>query len=235
MKGGATQALPPEIPAWQQERRGRIVDAARTLLEDRDYDQIQIRDIAARSGFALGTVYRYFRSKEHLYAAVMVEWYKWFWETICTDPLPENPRQRIEQLTHRMLNIFENNPQYLRVEIVLETSVDRDAVLLFKKVDEYNKQKYLQNLPNIGLDIIRVVSIVAAAQMHHYVLGHIPIDAAYRQVSKTLSLVFPDARTGDRASASSHIANQIEALGERDREVVMALVTILREKHGADR
>ena len=59
-------------------RRNRIVTAAIELLEDGEYDEIQIRDVAHQAGVALGTLYRYFTSKEHLYAAALLEWARSF-------------------------------------------------------------------------------------------------------------------------------------------------------------
>src|SRR5664279_3567725 len=65
---------PDSLPRGQQERRERIVRAAITLLERGEYDAIQMRDVAAEASVALATVYRYFTSKEHLYAAALLEW-----------------------------------------------------------------------------------------------------------------------------------------------------------------
>jgi len=66
---------PDSLPRGQQERRDRIVRAAISLLEHGgEYDAIQMRDVAREAGVALGTVYRYFTSKEHLYAAALLEW-----------------------------------------------------------------------------------------------------------------------------------------------------------------
>jgi len=61
---------PGSLPRGQQERRDRIVRAAISLLQHGgEYDEIQMRDVALEAGVTLGTVYRYFTSKEHLYAA----------------------------------------------------------------------------------------------------------------------------------------------------------------------
>src|SRR5262245_16954307 len=65
---------PASLPKGQQARRRRIVDAAGELLLEAEYDAIQVRDVAERAGVALATLYRYFSSKEHLYAAVLLDW-----------------------------------------------------------------------------------------------------------------------------------------------------------------
>ena len=58
----------------QHDRRDRIIDAGLALLADRDYDKIQVKDVAEEANVALGTLYRYFSSKEHLFAEVLVRW-----------------------------------------------------------------------------------------------------------------------------------------------------------------
>lgn len=68
------QHAPPvveELSATQSRRRQHIVDASFDLLLSRRYDQIQMRDTAADAGVALGTLYRYFSSKDHLFAALL--------------------------------------------------------------------------------------------------------------------------------------------------------------------
>ena len=48
--------------------------AALELGADGGYDAVQMRDVAASADVALGTIYRYFSSKDALLAAAMVEW-----------------------------------------------------------------------------------------------------------------------------------------------------------------
>ena len=58
----------------QAERRRRVLVAALELAADGGYDGVQMRDVAERADVALGTVYHYFSSKDHLLAASMTEW-----------------------------------------------------------------------------------------------------------------------------------------------------------------
>src|SRR5919108_352324 len=73
----APQEGPPDpasLPPSQRARRDRIVVAATELLAEVGYEAVQMRDVAERADVALGTLYRYFSSKEHLYAAALVAW-----------------------------------------------------------------------------------------------------------------------------------------------------------------
>jgi len=63
-----------ELPRGQAARRRRVVEAAIELAREGGYDAVQMRDVATRAGVALGTIYRYFSSKDHLLAAAFVDW-----------------------------------------------------------------------------------------------------------------------------------------------------------------
>ena len=41
---------------------------------DVDYERIQVKDVADEAGVALGTLYRYFNSKDHLFALALLDW-----------------------------------------------------------------------------------------------------------------------------------------------------------------
>lgn len=57
----------------QAERRSRVITAVIELATEGGYDAVQIREVAQRAEVALGTVYRYFVSKDHLLAEAMLE------------------------------------------------------------------------------------------------------------------------------------------------------------------
>jgi AcrR family transcriptional regulator len=54
------------LAASQLRRMRRIVDEAVTLAEREGFDGVRLRDVAEASGVALGTLYKYFRSKEDI-------------------------------------------------------------------------------------------------------------------------------------------------------------------------
>ncbi|MGQ0824205.1 MAG: TetR family transcriptional regulator [Actinomycetota bacterium] len=57
----------------QAARRRRVLDATFQLAAEGGFDAVQMRDVAAAADVALGTVYRYFSSKERLLLAAMAE------------------------------------------------------------------------------------------------------------------------------------------------------------------
>lgn len=68
--------IPPVTSALersQSERRRRVLDAALALAARGGFDAVQMRDVANEADVALGTVYRYFASKERLLLEANVE------------------------------------------------------------------------------------------------------------------------------------------------------------------
>ncbi len=66
--------MAPGLTRSQAARRERVIRAAQELAAEGGYDAVQMRDVSARAGVALGTIYRYFPSKDALLLAVMVQW-----------------------------------------------------------------------------------------------------------------------------------------------------------------
>lgn len=59
-----------------EERRKDILEAAIRLFRDRGFDATPVQDIADAAGVAAGTMYLYFRSKEHLLHEIHEEFHR---------------------------------------------------------------------------------------------------------------------------------------------------------------
>ncbi|MCK0092393.1 TetR/AcrR family transcriptional regulator [Rhodococcus sp. HNM0563] len=57
----------------QRARHGRILKAAAQLGAEKELERVQMQEVARLAGVAIGTLYRYFPSKTHLFVAVMVD------------------------------------------------------------------------------------------------------------------------------------------------------------------
>lgn len=62
----------PTLTESQQQRRERMLGAAFELALEGGWDAVQMREVAVRAEVALGTLYRYFPSKEYLLVSVMI-------------------------------------------------------------------------------------------------------------------------------------------------------------------
>ena len=71
--GGEAETALSRLGRNQQARRQRVITAAMDLAAAGGYDAVQMRDVATAADVALGTIYRYFSSKDHILAEVMVD------------------------------------------------------------------------------------------------------------------------------------------------------------------
>lgn len=62
---------PGELGAAQRDRRRRILDAAASLASQGGFEAVRMRVVAERADVALGTLYRYFPSKNHLLVSAL--------------------------------------------------------------------------------------------------------------------------------------------------------------------
>jgi AcrR family transcriptional regulator len=57
----------------KERQRGEMLTAALNLFSERGYHGVSMHEIAKRADFAVGTVYGFFKNKEDLYKALMIE------------------------------------------------------------------------------------------------------------------------------------------------------------------
>ena len=112
----------------QAARRERVVRAALDLAAEGGYDAVQMRDVAARSEVALGTIYRYFSSKDHLLAASLVTWTNDLERRIARRP-PKGgtPADRVGDVLRRATESMERQPKLTEAVILAISSPDQGA------------------------------------------------------------------------------------------------------------
>ena len=185
---------PESLTASQFARRERIVKVALNLLVNGDYEKIQMKDVAEASDVALGTVYRYFTSKEHLFAAVQIEWVKSLHRQILRrPPTGQSNLERLSQVLHKTVRAFQVQPQFYRVLLVLEVAKDPFAKELFEVMSRETEATYGESLsgvdPKTASDLLGVVLAVLGAELRSWVLGRQSIDEVKQNIDAALSLL----------------------------------------------
>lgn len=116
--------------AAQVERRSRILDAAAELASEGGYDAVQMREISDRAGVALGTLYRYFPSKNHLLVSALDREFDRVEDISKTLPVPgDTPHER-------MMFIFERTARALTDDPKLAEALTRAFVFADASVEE---------------------------------------------------------------------------------------------------
>jgi TetR/AcrR family transcriptional regulator, cholesterol catabolism regulator len=93
-------------------RRKRILAVALDLASRGGYEAVQMRDVAARAGVALGTLYRYFTSKDQLLAHTWADWSHEIETHMSRHPLRgESSAARIMDFIRRATQALEREPK----------------------------------------------------------------------------------------------------------------------------
>jgi AcrR family transcriptional regulator len=109
----------------QAARRARVIAAAMALAGEGGYDAVQMRDVASKAQVALGTIYRYFSSKDHVLAATLVEWTRDLQRRLTQrPPRGETPADRVVDILHRATRSIERNPRLTAALITAVSAPD---------------------------------------------------------------------------------------------------------------
>ena len=113
----------------QEARRQRVIDAAMALALEGGYDAVQMRDVATKADVAMGTVYRYFNSKDHLLAASLVYWVEQLEHRLAQQPTPgSTPAERVLGVLDRALRSMNRQPKLVAAVFTSLSSPDPAAV-----------------------------------------------------------------------------------------------------------
>ncbi|TDD94255.1 TetR family transcriptional regulator [Actinomadura rubrisoli] len=85
----------------QHDRRRRILRAAARIGGEKSLERVQMHEVAKAAGVAIGTLYRYFPSKIHLFTAVMAAQVDRFQESISRPAPGTAPEDAVADLLVR--------------------------------------------------------------------------------------------------------------------------------------
>ena len=102
----------------QAERRRRVLQAAIDLAAEGGYDGVQMRAVAERADVAIGTVYHYFSSKDHLLAESMELWIEALAGSVERHPpVGDTTLERLLDVLRRTTTGMAENPNVSRAVI----------------------------------------------------------------------------------------------------------------------
>ncbi len=116
------------LTSSQAARRQRVLVSALELAAEGGYEAVQMRDVATSAGVALGTIYRYFPSKDALLAAAMVEWMEDLERRVSQrGPHGDTTAERVYDVLRRAVATMEKQPKLAEAVITALTSDDPAA------------------------------------------------------------------------------------------------------------
>lgn len=181
----------------QAARRQRIVEAALALLQDRPFDQIQIREVAESADVALGTLYRYFPSKEQLFAHVLLEWSRRFEPGRRRGPAPETDAERLVAVLRQAARAFERHPHFFQLITVIEVINDPDVAEPFHEYSDGFSVAVAGALIDGDPTDVEVITTMCVALigtlLRRWWSGRLSMRAVYDLLDRSVRLIFDGA------------------------------------------
>ncbi len=173
----SSETCSSSAPMEMEERSRRILEIAVELAEEGGFDAVRQRDVAARAGVALGTLYKRFPSKEGiLVAALELETEKMV-RKLAGQPMPgDSAEERVSNLFRAMTRGLCKKPNLAKALIRAITSGEAE---LTEKVASYHTR--VKEM---------IASSIASAD------GSVPPSAIELEVAYTLQQVWFAALVG---------------------------------------
>ena len=163
----------------QAARRERVIAAANDLASEGGYEAVQMRDVAAKADVALGTLYRYFPSKDHLLIAALAEQVS----TLQTRLAQKPPRgtsaaDRVVDVLRRASRALEREPRLTAALVTALSSADPSVAEAKQEVNDILGSVIAGAVDHDALaqseDVVRVLGHVWFAALVSWVGGMAP-------------------------------------------------------------
>jgi AcrR family transcriptional regulator len=180
----------------QAERRARVIQAAMQLARDGGYDAVQMREVSARADVALGTIYRYFASKDEILAEGLVAWVEGLRERLAVRPRRgTTPAEQLADALRAAARVPEDATPLLRA---LMTAMSSTSITVAEKSRQLHGlmrdivRDAIGTPPPAGIDVdgvCRVVAHVWSSGISQWVGGVAPIGAMGDDLALTAHLL----------------------------------------------
>jgi AcrR family transcriptional regulator len=180
----------------QQARRQRVITAALDLAAAGGYDAVQMRDVSNNSDVALGTIYRYFSSKDHLLAAAMADLTGGLHIQV-TDVPPKgaSAADRLVDVYKRATRALERQPKLTAALITALSSpdagVNENAALVRGHIAGMADEILVDLDPKVRDDIVAVLGHVFYSTLTAWAHGRHPFSHVMRELEKAIRLLVP--------------------------------------------
>ncbi|NKT41379.1 TetR family transcriptional regulator [Rhodococcus hoagii] len=193
------------MTARQRGRRAALTEAVIDLLQETEPDRIQMREVSERSGVALGTLYRYFPTKEHLMAASMEAWNDRLSRKLEVERVravasgesdDRSVCERVLALYRRQLRAFQRGPNFARLDLELTASSDPYVRQSMQRRAHGNHAATFALMDGVPDHVSRVAILAVdgtmLAALSFWTAGRISYAQAVRNVEDVIRLVLAD-------------------------------------------
>jgi TetR/AcrR family transcriptional regulator, cholesterol catabolism regulator len=178
----------------QVRRREAAIDQALSDLATRDYESIQMREIAERAGIALATLYRYFPSKEYLFAVALARWVDRIRAEVGAAPMHGTASVRLRSVLHRGVDMVAQVPNWFSVIVALASSRDPLAQRHLQDATATIHRMMTDAMFDVDDDDARMIAGVMAAMLqqgwHTIYLEGSSVSDLHDEIDSTIEMLF---------------------------------------------
>ena len=214
MSTGTAVPLHPTTPA-QQRRRDLILDTAVSLVEERGPDGFQVREVVERTGIALGTIYRYFPSKDYLIAEALDRATSDLRERLAAatrDGRNTDPAARVAVLLRIVAESIERRPGNARASLQLMLSADPIAEVAqhdFRDAFGAALEVALADVePSLATDLTVVASSLLTEHVVAVATGRPSVGGTELQMQRGIRVLQLAIHTSDRTQSNRTQSNR---------------------------
>jgi AcrR family transcriptional regulator len=184
---------PRTLSKAQTGRRNLILELALGMVKKRGFEQVQMREVSEGAHLAIGTLYRYFPSKELLMAHVLERWCEAYWQQLEHVSEDQSNVDRLIELSRRSIRAFEDEPNFLSVANALQLSHDPEIIVVMTRISERSYRFFAGSLVGLPDDdaetIADTVLAVIGAKLGMWIKGRMPIRQVYAGVERCIQLL----------------------------------------------
>ncbi|MBH0121963.1 TetR family transcriptional regulator [Rhodococcus sp. HM1] len=190
----------------QRARYDRIIASAKELATEGGYDAVQMRAVAERSGVALGTVYRYFPSKNHLLVVATLQMFEQFAEQFDVEHTPgSSPRERVMWVLHGALAQLEREPRLydalVRASMFADSSSAAELDRLGKVITGmYARAAGIETITEELENAVRIITDVWMSSLVSWAAGRQTAEQMIAHMDTAVGLVFSRLERLQKAS-----------------------------------
>lgn len=164
---------------------------------DGGYEAVQMRDVAAKADVAMGTVYRYFASKDHLLAAALVYWVEQLQQQVSAVPARgATPAERVIEVLDRALRVMNRRAKLAAAVCASMASSDPAAVDCQREVARLMEQIIASAMgdprPADFAERSRMIGHVWYSSLVGWINGASDISKVRDEVTVAVRLLLPD-------------------------------------------
>ncbi len=132
----ATRIKAPSAPTKGEQARQSIISAAYDLIIRQGYAGTSMRQIAEKSGLALGSIYNHYSSKEDVFRAMVGERHPFFQIVPLLNTVPgDTVEEFVHNAAHTLVDELSRHPEFLNLMLVeIVEFKARHVPMIFKKL-----------------------------------------------------------------------------------------------------